>query len=256
MDKRTLLYSIGSFLCIIVVLILLIGQNNSDEEEQMLAYLEQKYDQDFVLGEVETYDLGFAAGELIEAQATPVFDDKLSFVVTRELGSSTYEDTYESKVVNTTLAEKLLPTVKEMSEDAQFYVQSSYDGELHKRFTKLSLNKVKPSVVVGIPVKIPFNNENYTERILNFLNELETKKFDHYTVRIDFTDRNKANNLDKYMKLSQKDLTQTEKEKQEFSEVKRQYDETIVEKFTFKSNEIEFINEPDFIRNLFSQKGK
>ncbi|WP_137791880.1 hypothetical protein [Bacillus sp. E(2018)] len=254
MDKRTLLYSIFSFLCIIVVLITLSVQNHSDEEAKMLAYLEKKYDQDFVLGEVESYDLGFGAGDLMEAQATPVSDDKLSFVITRELGSSTYEDTYERNVLNTTLAEKFLPRVKEMSEDAQFYVQSSYDDELNKRLTKLSLNKIHPSVVVGISVKAPFNKENYTERILTFLNAMETQEFEHYTVRIDFTEESKASTLDKYMKLSQNDLTQAEKEKQDFSEVKRQYEEAIMEKFTFKSNEVEFMNDPDFIRSLFSQK--
>lgn len=254
MDKKTLIYSIGSLLCIVIVLILLRGQNNSDEEAKMLAYLEKKYYQEFVIGEVETYDLGFAAGDLIEAQATPLSDDKLSFVITRELGSSTYEDTYESKVVNTTLAEKFLPKVKEMSEDAQFYVQSSYDGELNKRLTKLSLNKVQPSVVVGIPVKTPFNKESYTERIITFLNEMETQEFEHYTVRIDFTDGDKASAMDKYMKLSQKDLTQTEKEKQVFSEVKRQYEEATIEKFIFNSNEVEFMNDSNFIQSLFSHK--
>jgi RNase H-fold protein (predicted Holliday junction resolvase) len=252
MDKRTLLYSISSLLCIVIVLILLRGQNNPDEEAKMLAYLEKKYEQDFDIGEVAFYDLGFGAGELIEAQATPIANGKLSFVITRKLGSSIYEDTYENKVVNTTLAEKLLPRVKEINEDAQFYVQSSYDGELNKRLTELSLNKVQPSVVVGIPVKTPFNKENYTERILTFINEMETQAFDHYTVKINFTDRDKSNAMDKYMKLSQKDLTQTEKEKQDFSEVKRQYEEAIMEKFTFNSNEVDFKNDSDFIQSLFN----
>lgn len=54
MDKRSLMYSIGSLLCIIIVLILLSAQNNSDEKAKMLAYLEKKYDQEFVIGEVET----------------------------------------------------------------------------------------------------------------------------------------------------------------------------------------------------------
>ncbi|MED1865805.1 hypothetical protein P4V41_20290 [Fictibacillus nanhaiensis] len=252
MDKRTLLYFTGSLLCIVIVLILLRGQDDSDEKAKMLAYLEKKYDQEFVIGEVETYDLGFAAGEWIEAQATPVFDDKLLFIVTRKGNHSTYKDTYEKKVVDTTLAEELSPRIKELSEDAQFYVQSSYDGELNKRLTKLSLNKIQPSVVVGIPVKTPFDKENYTERILTFLNEMERQEFEHYTVRIDFTEGNKANVMDKYMKLSQKDLTQTEKEKQDFSEVKRQYEEAIIEKFTFNSNEVDFKNDPYFIQSLFN----
>jgi hypothetical protein len=72
LDKRTLLYSIGSLLCIVIVLILLRGQNNSDEEAKMLAYLEKQYDQEFVREEVESYDLGLAARDLIEAEATPV----------------------------------------------------------------------------------------------------------------------------------------------------------------------------------------
>ena len=97
--------------------------------------------------------MGFGAGELIEAQATSVPDDKLFFVVTREQSRSTYEDTYVRKVVNTTLVEELLPRVRELSKDAQFYVQSSYDVELNERLTKLSFNKVQPSVVFGIPVK-------------------------------------------------------------------------------------------------------
>jgi hypothetical protein len=49
-------------------------------------------------------------------------------------------------------------------------------------------------------------------------------------------------------------LTQSEKEKQDFSEVKRQYEEVIMERFTFNSNEVEFKNDPDFIQSLFSGK--
>ncbi|MGA4722149.1 hypothetical protein [Fictibacillus nanhaiensis] len=254
MDKRTLLYSIGSLLCIVIVLILLRGQNNSDEEAEMLAYLEKKYDQEFVIREVETYDLGFAAGELIEAQATPVSDDKLTFVVTRQENRSKYEDTYENIVVDTTLSEELSPRIKELSEDAQFYVQSSYEGELNKRLTKISLNKIQPSVVVGIPVKTPFSKEDYMDRILTLLNEMERQEFKHYTVNIDFIDRNRESNLDNYMNLSLKDLTQTEKKKRDFSEVKRQYEDSILGKFIYNSNEVELRNDPDFIRSLFSQK--
>jgi hypothetical protein len=220
LDKRTLLYSIGSLLCIVIVLLLLRDQNNSDEEAKMLAYLENKYNQEFVIEPVETYDLGFAAGELIEAQATPASDDKLSFIVTRKQSRSTYEDTYARKVVNTTLVEELLPRVRKLSEDAQFYVQSSHKGLLNNRLTKRSFNNLQPSGVVGLPVETPFDQEIYNEPILTFLNEIERYAFQDYSVRIDFINRNKESIMNKYMKLSLKDLTQSEKEKQEFSEVK------------------------------------
>jgi hypothetical protein len=254
MDKRTLLYSIGSLLCIVIVLILLRGQNNRDEEAKMLAYLEKKYDQEFVIEEVTSFDSGFAVGELIEAKAVPVSDDKLSFIVTREQSRLTYEDTYARKVVNTTLVEELLPRVRKLSEDAQFYVQSSHKGLLNNRLTKRSFNNLQPSVVVGLPVETPFDQEKYNEPILTFLKEIERYEFQDYSVRIDFINRNKESVMNKYMKLSLKDLTQSEKEKQDFSEVKRQYEEVIMERFTFNSNEVDFKNDPDFIQSLFSGK--
>ncbi|MFU8690959.1 hypothetical protein ACNA6I_14100 [Rossellomorea sp. FS2] len=223
----------------------------------MKDYLKEKYKEEFEIGEIQTFNLGFAAGELIQARANPISNNEMVFIVSRDSNNTNYEDSYskllEEKFVRNLFSENL----SELSVNTKYYITTAYNGDLGGDGGKeIEINKLNPSFVISIPVERGYDKSDYTKKILNLIYSIEKEEVGYYRVRIEFVDNKNAGIIEEYINLSQKKLTQNELKERDFSEVKRQYERSIIDRFTYDSKDVDFKNSPHFIRSLLDKTYK
>ncbi len=216
----------------------------------MEKYLENKYKQKFSIGDIQEFNRGFAAGKLLQAKAHPVSNNQMAFVVSRESNHSEYEDSYTDILLKKFAADSFSSMVNNLDEDLEYYIKSAYEGNFNSE-EDIKLNKLNPTFIIALPVEPPFNSKEYVEEIRSFIHNIEKKETGNYRVRIDFIDNKHRNLMREYFDLSRKELTQIELKEQNFSGVKSQYENNIMGRFVYDSNEIEFNNSLDFVESLF-----
>ncbi|MGX1265829.1 hypothetical protein RKD55_003633 [Rossellomorea marisflavi] len=223
----------------------------------MKDYLKEKYKEEFEIGEIQRFNLGFAAGELIQARANPISNNQMVFVVTRDNNNTNYEDSY-SKLLEERFARNLFSeNLSGLGGNIKYYITTAYDGDfLGDGKKEIEINKLNPSFVISIPVERGYDKSDYTEKILNLIYSLEKEEVGYYRVRIEFVDNKNAGIIEEYINLSQKKLTQNDLKERNYSEVKRQYQSNIIDRFIYDSKDVDFQNSPHFIQSLLDKTYK
>lgn len=250
-NKWVIKCSIISLIVLLIFVLLGGGKffgNTSNEKLNMKKYLENKYKQEFSIGEIQEFNRGFAAGKLLQARAMPDSNKQIDFVVSRESNQSNYEDSYREVLLEKFAVESFM--VNDLHENLKYYIKIAYEGGFNSD-EEIKLNKLNPSFIIALPVEPPFNSKDYVGKIQRFINNIEQKEVGSYRVRIDFIDNKHRSFLREYFDLSQRDLTQIELKEQNYSGVKSQYENNIIGRFIYDSNEVEFSNSPYFIEGLF-----
>ncbi|MEW5571497.1 hypothetical protein [Rossellomorea marisflavi] len=229
------------------------SKNTSTEESSMKDYLKHKYEQEFEVGEIQEFNRGFAAGKLIQAKATPSSKNQMVFIISRESNHSNYEDSYSELLQERFVMELFSSHLSELDENLKYYIKTAYIGDFRGK-EEIELNKLNPSFVISIPVEPKYNKDDYIEKIQNFIYSIENEEVGYYRVRIDFVEKKHIDIIEQYIELSQKHLTQVELKEKNFSEVKSQYEQNIIGKFVYDSKDVDFENNPNFIRSLFNKR--
>lgn len=262
LKKQKRLFRLMIILVITVIGLFLFGvkgmlQGNEKESKEMLQYLEEKYNQEFKVGEVEEYKLGFAAGKITQAKAYEKSNEEHLFIISKDSNIAEFEDTYEEVLLEAYCQEKFSHTIQEFDSEARYYIKTSYDGKLIKGpqdFSTIEVEKLNPSLFIAVLVEPPFSKDAYITKLQNLLFGMDNGNTGKYRIEVDFVALNNSGNVDAYFTNTQKELTQKELEEINYSGIKNNYESAVIGRFVYDSSSRESSNSPEEIKNMFITK--